>query len=67
MFKENEAKCAHAEPTKKVILQVSTTDPSKQHNYKREKSPMITTDNMHHRYIFRVCSVELLVVQCYRF
>ena len=26
MFKENEAKRAHAEPTKKVILQDSTTD-----------------------------------------
>ena len=28
---------------------------------------MITIDNMHQGYTFRVCSVELLVVQCYRF
>ena len=41
--------------------------PSKQHNYKRRKSSMITIDNMHQEYIFRVCSVVLLVVQCYRF
>ena len=44
-----------------------TSYPSKRHNYKRGKSPMITTDNMHQGYSFRVCSVVLLVVQCYRF
>ena len=38
----------------------------KRHNYKRGKPPMVTTDNMHQGYIFRVCSV-VLVVQCYRF
>ena len=41
--------------------------PSKRRNYKRRKSSMITTDNMHQRYIFRVGSIVLLVVQCYRF
>ena len=41
--------------------------PSKRHNYKISKSSMITIDNMHQGYIFRVCSVVLLVVQCYRF
>ena len=41
--------------------------PSKRHNYKIRKSSMITIDNMHQGYIFRVCSVVLLVVQCYRF
>ena len=44
-----------------------TSHPSKPHNYKSGKSPMITTDNMHQEYVFRVCSVVLLVVQCYRF
>ena len=44
-----------------------TSYPSKRHNYKRGKSPMITIDNMHQGCIFWVCSVVLLVVQCYRF
>ena len=46
-----------------------TSYPSKWHNYKRGNHPwlMITIDNMHQGYIFRVCSVVLLVVQCYRF
>ena len=68
MFKENEANSTHAEPTKCFgRTPQSTSYPSKPHNYKRGKSPMISTDNMHQGYIFRVCSVVLLVVQCYRF
>ena len=68
MFKENKAKSTHAEPTKWFDRAPQLTSyASKQHNYKRGKSPMISTDNMHQGYIFRVCSVVLLVVQCYRF
>ena len=68
MFKENKAKSAHAEPTKWFDRAPWLTSyPSKWHNYKRGKSPMITIDNMHQGYIFRVWSVVLLVVQCYRF
>ena len=68
MFKENKAKSAHAEPTKWFGRALWLTSyPSKRHNYKRGKLPMISIDNMHQEYIFRVCSVVLLVVQCYRF
>ena len=42
-----------------------TSYPSKPHNYKRGKSPMISIDNIHQGYIFRVCSVVLLTVQRY--
>ena len=69
MFKQNEAKRTHAEPTTKWFDRAPQlmSYPSKQHNYKRGKSSMIATDNMHQGYIFRVCSVVLLVVQRYRF
>ena len=72
MFKENVAKSAHAE----LDLQSDLTG---LHDWrhalacdiitKEGNRPwlMITIDNMHQGYIFRVCSVELLVVQCYRF
>ena len=69
MFKQNEAKRTHAEPTTKWFDRAPQlmSYPSKQPNYKRGKSSMIATDNMHQGYIFRVCSVVLLVVQRYRF
>ena len=69
MFKQNEAKSTHAEPTTKWFDRAPQlmSYPSKRHNYKRGKSSMITTDNMHQGYIFRVCSVVLLLVQCCRF
>ena len=68
MFKENMAKSTYAEPTKWFDRAPRLTSyPSKGHNYQRRKSSMITIDNMHQGYIFKVCSVELLVVQCYRF
>ena len=66
MFKENKAKSAHAEPTKWFGRAPRSTS-YKRHHYKRGKSLMISIDNMHQGYIFRVCSVVLLVVQCYRF
>ena len=68
MFKENEAKSAHEN---------QQSDLTGLHNWrhtlardiikKRGKLSMITIDNMHQGYIFRVCSVALFVVQCYRF
>ena len=68
MLKENKAKSTHAEPTKWFDRAPQLTSyPSKRHNYKRGKSPMTSIGNMSQRYIFRVYSVVLLVVQCYRF
>ena len=68
MFKENEAKSTHADPTKWFDRAPRLMSyPSKLRNYKRGKSPMITIDNLYQGYIFRVWSVVLLLVQCYRF
>ena len=67
MFNENEAKSAHAELTKWSDRLHDWRHTLTSDNYKSGKSPMITTDNMHQEYVFRVCSVVLLVVQCYRF
>ena len=69
MFKQNEAKTRFMQNLQRDLTRLHNwwSYISKRHNYKRRKSSMITIDNMHQEYIFRVCSVVLLVVQCYRF